>query len=155
MENHTIALVVATGLGLAASIEDLWRRRISNPIIVAGLAAGLGLQIHLRGWWQGPLAWLAGAAVGLGVYLIFYLLGGMGGGDIKLLAAFGACLGVRQILLGAFLAAIAGAVWACGHLLWKWICHRRAGRRGPLPPEAETFPRAPSIFIGILLSFLA
>ena len=155
MENHTIALVLSAGLGLAASIEDLWRRRISNPIIVAGLAAGLGLQIHLQGWWQGPLAWLAGAAVGLAVYLIFFLLGGMGGGDVKLLAAFGACLGVRQILMGAFLAAIAGAVWACGHLLWKWICHRRAGRRGPLPPEAETFPRAPSIFIGILLSFLA
>jgi len=155
MENHTIALAVSLGVGLAASIEDLWHRRISNRTILAGLAAGLVLQIQVQGWWRGPLAWMGGAAVGLGVFLIFFLLGGMGGGDVKLMAAFGACLGVRQILLGALMAALVGAVWACGHLLWKWICHRRACRSGPLPPEAETFPRAPSIFIGILLSFLA
>jgi len=101
MENHTIALVVSLGLGLAASIEDLWHRRISNLTILAGLAAGLPVQIYLLGWWRGPLAWGGGAVVGLAVFLIFFLRGGMGGGDVKLMAAFGACLGVRQILLGA------------------------------------------------------
>lgn len=152
--DHTVPLVASLGLGIAASVEDLWRRRISNPTIVAGLAAGLAVQIYGRGWWRGPLAWTAGVAAGFAVFLIFFLLGGMGGGDVKLMGAFGACLGVRQILLGALLAAMVGALWAVLHWTSKWIGHRRAHRSGPLPREAETFPRAPSIFLGILLTFL-
>jgi prepilin peptidase CpaA len=155
MESSTIALVVSLGLGLAASVEDLWRRRISNATIVAGLTAGLAVQIYGHGWWRGVGSWAGGAGLGLGVFLVFFLLGGMGGGDVKLLAAFGACLGPRQILIGALMAAILGAVWAGGHLAVQWMAHRRRGASGPLPPEAETFPRAPSIFLGILLSFLA
>ena len=155
MESQTILLLVSLGLGLAASVEDLWRRRISNPTVLAGLAAGLACQIHLRGWFRGPLTWAGGAAVGFAVFLIFFLLGGMGGGDVKLMAAFGACLGVHQILLGALLAAIVGAFWALAHLAWKQACHCRSRLPGPLPREAEAFPRAPSICIGILLSFLA
>jgi len=83
-------------VGVAASIEDLWRRRISNLTIVAGLGAGLIAQVMLCGWWRGAGIWLAGAAAGFAVFLVFYLAGGMGGGDIKLMAAFGACLGAGQ-----------------------------------------------------------
>jgi prepilin peptidase CpaA len=154
MESSAIALAASLGLGLAASIEDLWRRRISNVTIVAGLAAGLVVQIYTRGW-RGVVSWAAGAALGMAVFLVFFLLGGMGGGDVKLMAAFGACLGPRQILIGALMAAILGAVWAGAHLAVQWITHRRSGAPGPLPAEAETFPRAPSIFLGMLLSFLA
>ena len=35
---------------------------------------------------------------GAGVFLIFYLLGGMGGGDVKLMAGFGALLGAKLLL---------------------------------------------------------
>ncbi len=42
---------------------------------------------------MGALYALAGAAAGFAVFLIFYLLGGMGGGDVKLMAGFGALLG--------------------------------------------------------------
>ena len=40
---------------------------------------------------------LGGTVVGFAVFLIFYLLGGMGGGDVKLMAGFGALLGVRSV----------------------------------------------------------
>jgi prepilin peptidase CpaA len=146
-------LIVCLALGLAASAEDLWRRRISNVTIVAGLALGLALQTYLRGWWAGAWSWAAGAAVGLGVFLVFFLFGGMGGGDVKLMAAFGGCLGVRQILLAALLAAIAGAGLACGFLLWRWI-RRRPDTQASGQVE-ESIPYAPAIFAGILLSFLA
>ena len=39
---------------------------------------------------------------GAGVFLIFYLLGGMGGGDVKLMAGFGAVLGVPRLLEAPF-----------------------------------------------------
>ena len=133
-------------------MEDLWRRRISNHTVVAGLLAGLAIQILRRGWVRGPLGWLAGTAAGFAIFLIFYLLGGMGGGDIKLMAAMGACLGTPQILTAALWTAIVGAVLACGKLAWNgW----RRLRGGAAPAGPETIPYAPSIFIGTLLSFWA
>ena len=149
-------------LGLAATIEDLWRRRISNYTVVAGLLAGLAIQILRLGGVRGPLGWLAGTAAGFGIFLIFYLLGGMGGGDVKLMAALGGCLGTRQILTGALFTAIVGAGAACGKLAWgSW--KRRAGNRlgkgrvssASVPARAETIPYAPAIFLGTLLSFWA
>jgi len=147
-----VQLGVCLALGLAASVEDLWRRQISNVTVLAGLAAGLGLQLWLHGWRRGPLLWLAGTAVGFGIFLVFFVAGGMGGGDIKLMAAFGSCLGPGRILRAALLAAIAGALVACGFLLVGFI--RRRGRpRAEAGPE--TIPYAPAIFAGSLLSFLA
>ena len=142
-------ILVCLLLGVAASVEDLWKRRISNFTVLGGLAAGLSVQIALLGWFKGPLAWAAGALTGFGVFLIFYLARGMGGGDIKLMAAFGACLGTGRILRAALLAAIAGALLACGYLLWHWI-RRICGRSG----SAETIPYAPAISIGALLSLI-
>ena len=147
-------LLVCVALGLAATIEDLWRRLISNTTIIAGLAAGFALQVWFRGWRQGPIGWAAGAAAGLAVFLIFFLLGGMGGGDIKLMAAFGSCLGAGQVLRAALLAAIAGALLACAYLLAGWA-RRRFRKERPHPPQPETIPYAPAIFVGILLSFAA
>ncbi|MBI3695098.1 MAG: prepilin peptidase [Acidobacteria bacterium] len=142
-------------LGVAATAEDLWRRRISNHTVVAGLLAGLAIQIGRRGWARGPLGWLAGTAAGFAIFLIFYLLGGMGGGDIKLMAAMGGCLGTPQILVATLWTAIIGAVAACGKL--AWIGWRRSGRRrrpgAAVAAGAETIPYAPSILIGTLLSF--
>ncbi|HYM11829.1 MAG TPA: prepilin peptidase [Bryobacterales bacterium] len=146
-------------LGLAASAEDLWRRRISNVTVLAGLLAGVACQIAARGWRHGPSAWMGGAALGFAVFLVFFLLGGMGGGDIKLMAAFGGCLGAGQILRAALLTAIVGALVACGYLFWKWMRRRwtSAARGAALPaaaPGQESIPYAPAIFIGALLSFL-
>ncbi len=131
-------------IGVAASVEDLWRRRISNLTILTGLAAGLIAQVMLCGWLRGVGAWLAGAAAGFAVFLVFYLAGGMGGGDIKLMAAFGACLGAGQILRAAFFTAIVGALVALGYLLAGWMRRKRA----------DAIPYAPAIFLGTLLSFL-
>ncbi len=137
-------LWVCLAVGLAASVEDLWRRRISNLTILAGLAAGLAVQVMSRGYLRGACSWLAGAAAGFAIFLVFYLAGGMGGGDIKLMAAFGACLGAGQILRAAFFIAISGALVACGYMLAAWMRHQRA----------HAIPYAPAIFLGTLLSFL-
>jgi prepilin peptidase CpaA len=141
-------------LGLAASAEDLWRRRISNVTVTGGLIAGLAIQITVKGWLRGPAVWLAGAAAGFAVFLVFFLAGGMGGGDVKLMAAFGACLGVAQILRAALLAAMAGALFACAYLFLNWL--RRCARGGdtPSPRARGSIPYAPAIFIGALLSLI-
>ena len=52
----------------------------------------LVLQTVQHGW-RGAGSALLGTLAGASVFLIFYLLGGMGGGDVKLMAGFGALLG--------------------------------------------------------------
>ena len=85
---------VAIVIGIAATVEDLTRRQVSNWICGAAFLAGIILHVISEGW-RGGVSAMLGAVTGFGVFLIFYLLGGMGGGDVKLMAGFGAVLGVN------------------------------------------------------------
>src|SRR3984957_4364982 len=98
-------------VGVAASIDDLMRRQISNWIPCSAFAGGVILHTVQHGWRGAGLA-LAGAVAGASVFLILYLLGGMGGGDVKLMAGFGALLGVQQLLTAALLTAGVGGILA-------------------------------------------
>jgi prepilin peptidase CpaA len=149
----TAQVWIAILVGLAATIDDLARRQIANWIPVAALAGGLGWQIGQNGWIGGWYA-LAGAAAGFGVFLIFYLLGGMGGGDVKLMAGFGALLGAGRLLEAALWTAGVGGVLALGAIGFKSV--RRAVRGdGPASPEEkESIPYAPAITLGVWLSLV-
>jgi prepilin peptidase CpaA len=126
-------------LGCAASFDDLRRRAVANWINVAGLIAGLVWHTFDQGA-AGLMRSAGGAIVGFSVFLIFYCLGGMGGGDLKLAAAFGALLGPSGILLAALLAAPAGAIMAVACLLWRW--------------RTRAIPYAPALSLGAWLALL-
>jgi prepilin peptidase CpaA len=121
-------------VGIAAIVDDLARRQISNWISCSAFAAGLILQT-VQGGWRGAGAALLGTVTGAAVFLIFYLLGGMGGGDVKLMAGFGAVLGARQLLEAALWTAGCGGVMAlvviaASQLRQFWTVKRRVpGRR--------------------------
>ena len=55
---------------------------------------------------------MAGWAAGAALFMPFFLLGGMGGGDVKLLAAIGAWLGPREAIWLAIYASMAGGAVA-------------------------------------------
>jgi prepilin peptidase CpaA len=130
---------IAVLLGCAASFDDLRRRAIANWINLAGLAAGLVYHTAGRGW--AGLAWSAGgAAAGFTIFLVFYCLGGMGAGDLKLAAAFGALLGPFGILVAALLAAPIGAIMAAAFLIWRW--------------RVRAIPYAPALTLGAWLALL-
>ena len=145
---------IAILVGLAATINDLARREIANWIPVTALVAGLGWQIGQHGW-HGILYSLAGAASGFGVFLIFYLLGGMGGGDVKLMAGFGSLLGAGQLLEAALWTAGVGGILALGVLGWRTF--RRMMWPGQVleaGPRSESIPYAPAIALGVWLSLV-
>ena len=154
-----IAILVA----LAAVVDDLKRRHIANWIPVAALAGGFGWEIGRYGW-QGALWALAGAVVGFSVFLVFYLLGGMGGGDVKLMAGFGALLGTSRLLEAALWTAGVGGVFAVGVLAWKSLKKvARKSKSGAEPAQevseeqrlaADSIPYAPAIAAGVLLSLI-
>jgi prepilin peptidase CpaA len=88
---------------------DLMSHRIPNTLTLAMLVSGLGMQAWAAGA-TGVLAALGGAAIGFGIFLPFYLLHGMGAGDVKLMAGVGAYLGMHGVLLAAGLSLGIGSV---------------------------------------------
>src|ERR1700685_4158642 len=117
--------MLAVAVGIAACVDDLRRRQISNWISGSAFASGLVLQTTQHGW-RGTGSALLGTLAGAGVFLIFYLLGGMGGGDVKLMAGFGALLGAKRLFEAALWTAGCGGVMALAVIatglvrdLWK------------------------------------
>jgi prepilin peptidase CpaA len=156
----TAQVWIAILVGLAAMADDLARRHIANWIPAAALAGGFGWQIGQNGVWTGGLHALGGAAVGFAVFLTFYLLGGMGGGDVKLMAGFGALLGLPGVLWAALWTAAFGGVIAIGAVAWQaaGTLIRRRLRRADTVSEVrerqESIPYAPAIVLGVWLALV-
>jgi prepilin peptidase CpaA len=142
-------------LGCAALVEDLVRRRISNWTSGTALAAGFVLHASREGWRGGTVAG-AGAVLGFAVFLIFYVLNGMGGGDVKLMAGFGSLLGPTAILYAAWIAAVAGGLMAATYVA---VMAQRTRRRVPSgmrrAAHADSMPYAPAIVAGVWLAEFA
>jgi prepilin peptidase CpaA len=143
-------VLIVVLLGIIASVEDLWRRNISNWIPACALLAGFVWQCSQRGW-SGLGSAAAGAAVGFVVFLVFYLLGGMGGGDVKLMAGFGAVIGVGRLLEAAIWTAIIGALLAVAVIAVHSL--RKLGKKERKGSPAA-IPYAPAITVGVWLSLV-
>ena len=148
----SVEIWIAALVGLAAAAEDMARRTISNWIPAAALAGGFFCQIADKGW-RGIGAAVLGAVSGFGIFLIFYLLGGMGGGDVKLMAGFGALLGASRLLEAAFWTAVIGGLLAAIVLGVSWL-KRRGGNRPAGVSTPSTIPYAPAIVLGVWLALI-
>ncbi len=81
---------------------------VSLNLTLAILAA-VGMLFHLQDW----LTYVLGIAAASGILLLLFLLTkgrGIGGGDIKLMAAAGLLLGWKLVLLALFLGCFYGSV---------------------------------------------
>jgi prepilin peptidase CpaA len=125
----TISLTVIL-IALVACIFDVRTRRIPNVLTFSAALAGLLFHWFAAGP-EGVFVAAAGWLVGLGLFLPFFALGGMGGGDVKLLAALGAWVGPQETLWLAVYAGIAGGVLGVGVALsrgyLKTALHNVAG----------------------------
>jgi prepilin peptidase CpaA len=112
-ENSPSTLLASIFFVLICTTDTL-HSRIPN-ICNLGLAiAGFGYQVHLSGF-PGLLTAFMGMLAGFSLLFPFYLLGGMGAGDVKALAALGALVGPWQILSEFFYMGLAGGGLACLH----------------------------------------
>jgi prepilin peptidase CpaA len=148
---------IAILVGLAAMIDDLVRRQIANWIPLAALAAGFGWQMGQSGL-RGVMYAGIGTVAGFAVFLIFYLLGGMGGGDVKLMAGFGALLGFHQLIAAALWTAGVGGVIAAGVLGVRALRRALGAAKDAGAKQDESFdsiPYAPAIALGVWLSLAA
>ena len=98
-------------ISLIACATDIRTRRIPNWLTFGAAIAGLLAHTALQGV-SGALTAGGGWLTGLAVFLPFFALGGMGGGDVKLLAALGAWLGAYETLYLALYSGVAGGALA-------------------------------------------
>ncbi len=94
-----------------ASFHDVRGRRIPNSVTFPALSAGLILHTVAGGWRGLGDSALAGLIAGA-IFLVFYLAGGMGAGDVKLMTAVGAIAGLSSLHMVVAATAIAGGVFA-------------------------------------------
>lgn len=90
-----------------ATVTDVRTRRIPNAVSLGSVALAVAFHAFAG---EGAGFALAGAGVGGLCLLAPFLLGGMGGGDVKLLASLGAWLGPASVVVCFAYAALAGAV---------------------------------------------
>jgi prepilin peptidase CpaA len=105
-------------IAAVACITDLRSRRIPNWLTFGGAAGAVGFFLVAQGS-SGLLRALGGWAIGLAMFLPLFILRGIGGGDVKLVAALGAWVGPMSALWLALYAAIAGGPLALGVALFR------------------------------------
>ena len=104
---HLAALIVA----LVACVTDLRSRRIPNVLTFGAAAAGIVFHAIVPGG-ESVTSAVLGWLVGVAVFFVPFALGGLGGGDVKLLGALGAWLGPAGIIWAALYTGVAGGVLA-------------------------------------------
>lgn len=106
-----LIFVVAVVIYAAIAAQDLRQRRISNLLCVAILI--LGLARWVISMQLGAGAWAVGTGVALfALGLIFFKLGWLAGGDVKLISASAVLLGAGSTLDFLMLMSILGGVLA-------------------------------------------
>jgi prepilin peptidase CpaA len=164
-----------------ATFTDLRDRRIPNWLVLPFLLAGVVISPWRPDWggssrtfgWHGLGQSCAGLGLGLLIYGLFFWLGGMGSGDVKLCAAIGAWIGLEQTFWAVFFTAMAGGImaicWIAYHKIFRKLLRYAGdlvlgGKRIKESGDAESslddllkrkMPYAPAIAIGTLVSFFA
>jgi len=82
----------ATACAVVGAVWDVKTRRIPNFLTLPAFVLGLLLHLVIGGWKQMLYALFAGFVCGV-IFLIFYIAGGMGAGDVKLMTAVGCIAG--------------------------------------------------------------
>jgi prepilin peptidase CpaA len=120
--------IVVVGLAFITLciIFDIRTRRIPNQLSGPAMLAGL----LLNGWYfggPGLVTSFSGFAAIVVALLWAFALGGIGGGDVKMMAAIGALFGPRLALSSLALGVLLGGVIMLVHLARKGRLHEKLG----------------------------
>lgn len=156
-------LILPLILSLWIAWQDVKTLRIPNYLTLGTALAGLAYQ----GWAHGLVGvgnGMLGLFLGLALLMLPYILGGMGAGDVKALAALGAWLGPKLTFYLFIYMAIGGGLMALGVLWWRgllWQKLRQAivfcinfilCRRAGVNPQAPEISQTPGLPYGLALA---
>ncbi len=86
-----VPLIVVSAAVLVAAVIDFWKFKIHNLLTFPLFLSGV-LYHGVNEGGAGMAESLVSALFGIGVLIVFYAMGGVGAGDVKLLGAIGAWL---------------------------------------------------------------
>ena len=147
----TLQYELLMAFGYAAAVTDIKAKRIPNGLILAMMAAWVLIMTpRLFIDTDMTIALLVNSALGFGagggLFLLTYVISrkGLGGGDVKFMAAAGLYLGFDGVLPSMLIGTILAAIFSLVMILL-----RKIGRK-------DTIPLAPFLYVGLLFtSFLA
>jgi prepilin peptidase CpaA len=118
MDQPFLQLILASVL-LVAGLTDLRSCKIPNWLTISAMAGGLFSHSLLNGL-SGLMFSAKGLGLGLAMFLILYVVGGMGAGDVKLLAAVGSFIGAEGVLSAGIVAMLLGGLYAIAMMVSLW-----------------------------------
>jgi prepilin peptidase CpaA len=164
-----VTKALALVLVLVCAAFDWRSRRIPNVLTLTAIALGLALNALFAGA-AGAVFSAFGLAIGAGLLLIPYLMGGMGAGDVKLMGAVGALLGWQLALTALLYTALAGGLIAVaailrtstfrssfsriGSMFRILLASKRVPTADSLGGESVKIPYAVAIAVGTLAALL-
>ncbi|NIO42955.1 MAG: hypothetical protein GTO41_24040, partial [Burkholderiales bacterium] len=104
----------------AAVVTDLKSHRIPNVLLAPALSLALLLNT-MYGGTEGLIMAGGGLVLGLLMFLPLYAIGGMGAGDVKLLAVVGSFLGPWGAVVAGLATMMAGGIFGIIALVWRRI----------------------------------
>lgn len=140
-------------ISFLGAIYDLKSRRIPNWLTLG--AFGIILIFSIFSFKiENFINCILGFVVGILLLFIPYILGGMGAGDVKLLAVIGSLVGYKDVVLVFFYSAICGLflglIWLLftpGHLTFLL----KTGQILPTVDKKQKVPYGIAIFMGTIL----
>lgn len=116
-QSSLIPIVVVVLASVIAAITDVWKFKVYNILTMPLLVTGL-IYHSVHGGVAGLTASLLGVLFGFGILVAFYVMGGVGAGDVKLMAAVGAWLGMPYTYYVFTASALAAGIYAVGLMLY-------------------------------------
>jgi len=134
-------------LGYIAAVFDIKTRKIPNKLVLAMIGAWVilivpQLFVNISATVEILLDSLIGFAIAGGMFLLVYIISrkGVGGGDVKFMAAAGLYLGMGGVLPAMLIGSVLVGLTGLALILLK-----KMGRK-------DAIPFAPFLYVGILVT---
>lgn len=105
------SLIFLSVILIIAAISDLRSHKIPNWLTFPTMGVGIAYHTYMKGY-QGFFFSIKGVFIGFALLLLFYIVGGTGAGDVKLLGAVGGFLGPLGVFKAFIFTALLGGVYS-------------------------------------------
>lgn len=147
------AYILVIFLGFAA-IFDLFRRRVPN--YWTGIGAGIGMATPwLTSYGVSLTSAYLGGVLAFTCFLIPFLFGWMGAGDLKLFGATGLFLGLERVLTAALFISMIGGLLAILFLITHLVARLKKRMTSSNSSMGRGLPYAVAIYGGSVLTLMS